>query len=67
MLRHTVRLHQVGKHTDGIPGPDTACHIDRQAFAAELVDDNHELDALPVIGAIEHEVPRPHMVPALGS
>ena len=66
MFGDAVRLHQVGKHIDGVPRPDPTGDVDRQAFTGELVDDDHELDAPPVIGAIEHEVPRPHVVPVLG-
>ena len=64
MLRDAGCLHQVGKHIDGVIGPDTLGNMNSQALPGVFVDHHHQLDRPPVIGPIKHEVPGPDMVGA---
>ena len=62
---NAVYFHQVSEHIDGIFGPDTPCHMNRQTFPGVFIDHHHQLDRTTVVGAVEHEVPRPDMVPMI--
>ena len=62
MLGDTVNTHEVGKHLHRILGSDTSRRIDGQALPRVLIDHHHELNGTPILGSLEHEVPRPHMI-----
>ena len=39
--------------------------MNRQTFPGVFIDHHHQLDRTTVVGAVEHEVPRPDMVPMI--
>ena len=65
VLRNTVGLHQVGKDINRILAPDTACHMDGQAFPGIFIDDDHQLDRPTIHRTIKYEVPGPDMIAML--
>jgi len=54
-----VDLHHVSKHVDRILGTYSPGDMDCQALAGVCIDHHHQFDRATVIGAVEHEVPRP--------
>src|ERR1700677_4510061 len=61
--RHAPHRRQLDQHVDHITGPHVPLYLQRQTFPRELVDHAQPLDAPSIAGAIEDEVPGPHMIP----
>src|SRR5690606_1270970 len=64
---HATRRCQLDQHIDHIPGCHRPPDLQRQALPRVLIDDAQPLEAPPVGGAIEDEVPRPHVILVRGT
>ncbi len=62
VARRPVSADELGQGPDHPLGTDGACHVDRQAFPGELVDDGQAFDLLAIGAGIEDEVVGPHEV-----
>src|ERR1700683_3324696 len=61
--RHAPHRRQLDQNINHITGPQVPLYLQRQASPRELVDHAQPLDAPSIAGAIEDEVPGPHMIP----
>ncbi len=62
MARRAVHAHQLRKYLDHPTGADAAGHVDRQAFARELIDDGQTLQDPPIGAGVEHKIVRPDLI-----
>ena len=65
MLGRAVRNEQIGEAMEHIVGSELAPNDDGHAAARELVDHRQHANPPPILGAILHEVVRPHVIGSL--
>lgn len=64
-LRDAAMLEQLRQDVDHVLTRQTAIDLQSQALASVLIDQAQPLERGPVLGPVEHKVPRPHIVHVL--